>query len=97
MLSLNRGFFSRTGETDDEAVEALEATLALFADEEDDGTKAALLAALASELVWSEDGDRRFALSDDALAMARHAADPRCARARAGPAQHDDPRARHAG
>ena len=77
VLSLNRGFFARTGETDDEAVEALEATLALFADEEDDGTKAALLAALASELVWSEDGDRRFALSDDALAMARHAADPR--------------------
>jgi DNA-binding SARP family transcriptional activator len=77
VLSLNRGFFARTGETDEEAVEALEATLVLFADEEDDGTKAALLAALASELVWSDDGDRRFTLSDDALAMARRAADPR--------------------
>ena len=54
VLSLNRGFFARTGETDVEAVEALEATLALFADDEDGGTKAALLAALASELVWSE-------------------------------------------
>ena len=77
MLSLNRGFFARTGETDVEAVEALEATLALFADGEDGGTKAALLAALASELVWAEDGDRRFALSDEALAMARRASDPR--------------------
>ena len=97
VLSLNRGFFARTGETDDEAVDAIEATLALFADEEDDGTKAALLAALASELVWSDDGDRRFALSDDALAMARHAADPRALRARARPSEHDDPGARHVG
>ncbi len=76
MLSLNRGFFSRTGETDVEAVEALEATLALFDGEDDSGIKASLLAALASELVWAEDGDRRFALSDEALAMARRVADP---------------------
>ncbi|MGH8978358.1 MAG: ATP-binding protein, partial [Acidimicrobiia bacterium] len=77
VLSLNRGFFARTGETDEEAVAALEATLELFADRDDDGTKAALLAALASELVWAEDGARRFELSDQALAMARRAADPR--------------------
>ena len=76
VLSLNRGFFARTGETDDEAVRALEETLEMFADD-DGGTKAALLAALASELVWAEDGDRRFGLSDAALAMARRAADPR--------------------
>ena len=60
VLSLNRGFFARTGDTDVEAVEALEETLALFADDDDGGTKAALLAALASELVWAESGDRRF-------------------------------------
>ena len=77
VLSLNRGFFARTGETDIEAVHALEATLELFAEREDGGTKAALLAALASELVWAESGDRRFELSDRALAMARRASDPR--------------------
>jgi DNA-binding SARP family transcriptional activator len=77
VLSLNRGFFARTGDTDDEAVEALEETIDLFPDGVDDGTKAALLAALASELVWSQSGDRRFELSDRALAMARRAADPR--------------------
>jgi hypothetical protein len=46
-------------------------------DDEDSGTRAVLLAALAAELVWADDGDRRFALSDDALAMARRVADPR--------------------
>ena len=77
VLSLNRGFFARTGDTDFEAVEALEETLALFSDLDDGGTKAALLAALASELVWAESGDRRFELSDRTLAMARRASDPR--------------------
>jgi tetratricopeptide (TPR) repeat protein len=77
LLSLNRGFFARTGDTDEEAVAALEATLELFADQDDDGTEALLLAALASELVWAPDGERRFELSDRALAMARRAADPR--------------------
>ena len=78
MLSLNRGFFARTGDTDFEAVEALEETLALFSDLDDGGTKAALLAALASELVWAESGDRRFELSDRALAMARRAIGSAC-------------------
>jgi class 3 adenylate cyclase len=76
VLSLNRGFFSRTGETDGEAVAALEATLAMIGDTNDSGSKASLLAALASELVWSDDGDRRFSLSDHAVAMARRANDP---------------------
>ena len=71
------GSSPRTGETDIEAVHALEATLELFTEREDGGTKAALLAALASELVWAESGDRRFELSDRALAMARRASDPR--------------------
>jgi DNA-binding SARP family transcriptional activator/class 3 adenylate cyclase len=77
LLSLNRGFFARTGETDREAVTALEATLELFAPGEESGMRAALLAALASELVWADAGDRRFELSDRALAMARRLADPR--------------------
>ena len=39
----------------------------MLGDEGDVGTKASLLAALASELVWADDGDRRFALSDAAV------------------------------
>jgi len=70
VLAANRGFFARMGSTDRQLVEALEQAIdaqpsahtAVFAE---------LLAALASELEWAEDGDRRFALSDRALAMAR--------------------------
>ena len=97
VLSLNRGFFSRTGETDREVVDAVTATLALFEPDVGSGTEAALLAALASELVWSGDGERRFGLSDEALAMARRAADPRALAAGAGAAEHDDPRPGHVG
>jgi tetratricopeptide (TPR) repeat protein len=85
LLSLNRGFFSRTGETDHDAVAGLETLLQRFdagdvvddVTDADAGTAAVLRAALASELVWSDDGERRFALSDEAVAAARQANDPR--------------------
>jgi DNA-binding SARP family transcriptional activator len=76
VLTANRGFFARMGGTDRQLVQALEETLeaqppgrtALLAE---------LLAALASELEWTDDGDRRFALSDRALGIAREAGDVR--------------------
>ena len=72
----NRGFFSITGNTDDELVQLL--TDALDAVEPDAVTvRAELLALLASELTWAPDGDRRFALSDEALELARQSGDHR--------------------
>jgi hypothetical protein len=76
VLAMNRGFFSQVGRTDRNVVAALDDAIAAQPDGDSD-TRARLLAALASEIVWSADGDRRFQLSDDALAMARRIADPR--------------------
>jgi DNA-binding SARP family transcriptional activator len=76
LLAVNRGFFSRIGRTDRELVDALEHAIAAQAPG-DTRELAALRATLASEIVWSSDGERRFALSDDALAMARRVGDPR--------------------
>ena len=39
--------------------------------------RALLTAMLASELTWAPDGERRFALSDEAVALARQSGDPR--------------------
>src|SRR5262249_59128588 len=44
---------------------------------DDSPVLADLLATLASELVWAPDGDRRFSLSNQALAMGRQTDDPR--------------------
>ena len=76
MLAINRGFFSRIGRTDHEVAAALEHAIAAQPPD-DDPVLARLLAALASELVWSDEGDRRYELSDDALAMARRIGDER--------------------
>jgi DNA-binding SARP family transcriptional activator/class 3 adenylate cyclase len=76
VLSVNRGFFSRMGRTDVQLVAAIERAIAAR-DPGTDAVTAELLAALASELVWAEDGDRRFGLSDDALAMARASGESR--------------------
>ena len=76
VLAINRGFFARIGRTDRELVETLE--YAIEAQPPDDSrVLAELLATLASELVWTEDGERRFQLSSDALAMARRVGDQR--------------------
>jgi DNA-binding SARP family transcriptional activator len=76
VLSLNRGFFARMGRTDHPFVERIERAMAVR-HPGDDPLTAQLLATLASELVWAEDGDRRFGLSDEALAMARRLGDHR--------------------
>ncbi|MDQ1465741.1 MAG: hypothetical protein QOH10_156, partial [Actinomycetota bacterium] len=74
VLAANRGFFARMGRTDRELVAALEEAIACQPPGES-AVLAELLACLASELQWAEDGDRRFALSDRALEIARAAGD----------------------
>ena len=68
-LANNRGMHSKTGLVDEERIELLEAALAARSRIPDART-ALLLATLSSEL-WSGDHDRRHALSDEALAVAR--------------------------
>ncbi|MGA5762225.1 ATP-binding protein [Nonomuraea bangladeshensis] len=46
-------------------------------DSTDVSTRALLAANLAAELIWAPDGERRFALSDEAVALARKSGDPR--------------------
>jgi class 3 adenylate cyclase/tetratricopeptide (TPR) repeat protein len=74
-LANNRGFWSTTGTVDAERVAALDAALSL-GDPGDSPLRARLLANLAVELHYSGMRDRRLALSDDALAMARRLGDP---------------------
>jgi tetratricopeptide (TPR) repeat protein len=76
VLTNSRGFFSTTGEVDAERVVALEAALdALEPDDSPD--RARLLARLALELHYSGDRDRRLALADASLTMARRLGDRR--------------------
>jgi DNA-binding SARP family transcriptional activator len=76
VLAINRGWFSRIGRTDRKVVAALEDAIA--AQQPDDSqVLAELLAALASEVVWSDDGERRYELSERALTMARRVGDER--------------------
>jgi class 3 adenylate cyclase/tetratricopeptide (TPR) repeat protein len=72
----DRGFFSRTAVTDPERIALLTRAIELV-DPAELKTKALLTAQLAAELTWAEDGERRFALSDEAVALARRSADPR--------------------
>ena len=74
-LANNRGMHSRTGFLDRDRIELLESALELHGDA-DDTTRALLLATTSSEL-WSGEHERRFALSDDALAVARRVGDDR--------------------
>jgi len=76
MLALSRGFFARIGRVDRQVVEALENAVAMQP-ADDSAVLAELLATLASELVWAPDGERRFGLSSQALAIARRTDDPR--------------------
>ena len=75
-LAADRGFFSITGAADGQRIELLEEARAL-AGPADLHDRALLTAMLASELTWAPDGERRFALSDEAVALARQSADPR--------------------
>jgi DNA-binding SARP family transcriptional activator len=75
VLGLNRGFFTRVGRVDVTVVNMLEEALA--AQPPGDGQLVAeLMATLGSELVWADDGERRFGLSDEAVGMARRVGSP---------------------
>jgi len=75
-LAGDRGFFSMTAATDPQRIALLTEARELV-DPADLRTWALLTAQLASELTWAPDGERRFALSDEALALARQSGDPR--------------------
>ena len=76
-LANTRGIFSSSvGEVDDERVASLEAALEATG-AGDAPTRARLLAALGSEIVFAGDRERerRMRLADEALAIARHSGD----------------------
>jgi class 3 adenylate cyclase len=75
-LAADRGFFSITGAADEQRIGLLTEARDL-AEPADLHNRARLTAMLASELTWAPDGERRFALSDEAVALARQSADPR--------------------
>jgi tetratricopeptide (TPR) repeat protein len=72
-LTGQRGF-SQQMSPDDDRMRLIERALAAIGSS-DEALRARLLAALASELVWAADGERRFALSDEALEVARRSGD----------------------
>lgn len=74
-LANNRGDVSTAGEVDSERVEMLEAALAAI-DSADSPSRARLLATVALESNYGGDWERRQALSDEALAIARRLGDP---------------------
>ncbi len=74
-LANNRGFVSSGGEQDDERIAVLGAALDAVG-EGDSPDRAWLLATLANELYFAPDRERRIALSDEALVMARRLGDP---------------------
>ena len=71
-----RGWASQAGAVDRERVALLEAALAA-AGSGRTATRARLLSVLAAELAFSDDLERRRALCDEALAIARELDDPR--------------------
>ena len=74
-LANNRGMFSTPGSVDRDRVAMLEAALGQT-DDRDSARRALLLATLSSEL-WLGDHDRRIALSDEAVEIARRVGDER--------------------
>ena len=75
-IANSRGFQSTTGFEDEERVANLEAALDLL-DPDELPRRAALLALLAQEQMWSGDLPRRRSLSDEAVELARRCGDPR--------------------
>jgi tetratricopeptide (TPR) repeat protein len=69
-LANNRGFFSSTGEVDDERVGSLRAALAAY-DPAPSAVRARLLSQLGEELIFGGDWEQRRRYSDEALEMAR--------------------------
>jgi class 3 adenylate cyclase len=73
-LANSRGFWSMAGEIDTERMAVIEAALVAVGDQ-DSADRARLLAVLASELMFSADDERRYRLSEEALALARRVGD----------------------
>jgi DNA-binding SARP family transcriptional activator len=74
-LSNTRGMQSATGIVDEKRIATLDAALGVIRDG-DTAARARLLAIQAAELMYSEDRERRTALSDEALVRARRLQDP---------------------
>ena len=75
-LANNRGWTSRFGNVDVDRVAAIERALELDDPPQPD-RRARLLSLLAMELTFAPDHARRWALADEAIALARQAGDPR--------------------
>ncbi|MGW4966218.1 ATP-binding protein [Nonomuraea sp. NPDC004186] len=75
-LGGDRGFSTISAAPDQQRIALLTEARRLV-DSTDLSTRALLAAQLASELIWAPDGERRFALSDEAVALARKSGDPR--------------------
>lgn len=75
-LGGDRGFSGVSAAPDKQRIALLTEARKLV-DSTDLSTRALLAAQLASELIWARDGERRFALSDEAVALARKSGDPR--------------------
>ncbi|MEV4109533.1 AAA family ATPase [Nonomuraea sp. NPDC049695] len=75
-LGGDRGFSTISAAPDQQRIALLTEARRLV-DSTDLSTRALLAAKLASELIWAPDGERRFALSDEAVALARKSGDPR--------------------
>ncbi|WP_433429989.1 ATP-binding protein [Nonomuraea sp. CA-141351] len=75
-LGGDRGFSTISAAPDQQRIALLTEARKLV-DSTDLSTRALLAAKLASELIWAPDGERRFALSDEAVALARKSGDPR--------------------
>jgi class 3 adenylate cyclase/tetratricopeptide (TPR) repeat protein len=73
-IANNRGFFSSFGQLDTDKIEMLEAALGALG-ETDTPQRARLLATLCSELTYHSPLERRFALADEAKAIARRLGD----------------------
>ena len=74
-IANTRGYATATLVSDEERISMLEAALAAVPDD-DSPVRAELLATLAVESVYSSDRDRRTALCNEAVAMARRLGDP---------------------
>ncbi|MGW0805811.1 ATP-binding protein [Nonomuraea sp. NPDC002799] len=75
-LGGDRGFSHISAAPDTQRI-ALLTEARKVVDSTDVSTRALLAGQLASELIWAPDGERRFALSDEAVALARKSGDPR--------------------
>jgi class 3 adenylate cyclase/tetratricopeptide (TPR) repeat protein len=73
-LANNRGVHSATGSVDDQRVAVLELALDAVGDDAN-ADRARLLCLLALELTWTGDLDRRLALVDEAIDVARQVGD----------------------